>query len=126
MLSRHQAQPSQQPQATVPPHPILDVEPVNPVGTPVPFYPIPQQQPQQHQQQPQQTPIPFYPGPMQPVQPASHQPQNQPQIIPVNQPSLQPKQKSVSFAEEEEKIQKIMSGGEECQNACSISKILQK
>jgi hypothetical protein len=74
---------------------------VKPVGTPVPFYPIPQQT--------SHTPIPFYPG--------------QAAMIPVSQPV---KQKSVSFMDEEEKIQKIMSGGEECQNACSISKILQK
>jgi hypothetical protein len=87
MLNRHQSVP----QATVPPHPILDVEPVKPVGTPIPFYPIPQH--------------------------------GQAAMIPVSQPV---KQKSVSFMDEEEKIQKIMSGGEECQNACSISKILQK
>jgi hypothetical protein len=34
----------QQPQATVPPNPITDVIPVNPVGPPQPFYPFPQQE----------------------------------------------------------------------------------
>jgi hypothetical protein len=37
---------NQMPRATVPPHPITNVEPVKPIGTPVPFYPIPEQRKQ--------------------------------------------------------------------------------
>jgi hypothetical protein len=33
--------PNQLPMATVPPNPVVNVEPVKPVGTPVPFYPPP-------------------------------------------------------------------------------------
>jgi hypothetical protein len=67
----------QAPQATVPPNPIVNVEPVEPVGTPIPFYPVPVEQ------------------------------------------------RRVTFSDVDENINKLLNGEEEqCQTACSISKIL--